>query len=72
VLQTSLGNFTLDDKALYHTDLEQWVEVAGAFNLGDRRRMEETEEGRRQLGTMSADALFGFMAAEAETFECTR
>ena len=72
VLQTSLGNFTLDDKALYHTDLEQWVEVAGAFNLGDRRRMEETEEGQRQLGTMSADALFGFMAAEAATFECTR
>jgi hypothetical protein len=70
VLQTSLGNFTLDDEALYHSEYDSWVEVAGSFDVGDRRRMEETEEGRRRLGALGAVALFGLM--DDEDFECTR
>ena len=70
MLQTSLGNFTLDDEALYHSEYDSWVEAAGSFDVSDRRRMEDTKEGRRRLGASEAAALFALM--EDGNFECTR
>eukprot|EP01048_Picozoa_sp_COSAG05_P004249 COSAG05_NODE_222_length_13641_cov_73.452001_7_plen_1293_part_00 len=72
ILQTSLGNFTLDDEALFHSELDQWVEVAGTFDLNHRRRLHATENGRRQLGAANANGVFAFLESKEETFECVR
>ena len=65
------GNFTLDDTDLYHSELDQWVEVSGAYNNGERRRMLESEDGRRQLGAANGAATFRFLEDAGEELECT-
>lgn len=69
---TSVGNFTLDDEALYHSELNVWVEVAGSFDVEGRRRLLQTEEGRRRLNAATANAMFDFIDDPEEEFECTR
>jgi hypothetical protein len=67
-----VGNFTLDDEALFHSEHKEWVEVAGSFSLEQRRRLSDTEDGRRQLGAAGAGGMFAFMESQEESFECVR
>ncbi len=45
--------------------------MAGSFDLDNRRRMTDTEEGRRQLNAATANAMFDFFD-DQEDFECSR
>ena len=65
------GNFTLDDTDLYHAELEQWVDVSGAFSAGERRRMLDHDDGRRQLGAANGAAVFTFLEDAGEEMACT-
>jgi hypothetical protein len=67
VLDTSEGNFILDDKHMYHADLELWINVAGMFDVGKRRRLQA-----KDVGAVNAVGIFGLFDAGSETFECTR
>jgi hypothetical protein len=69
-LRTLVGNFTLDDKDMYHSELEQWVDVAGAFTPGQRRQMLEHEDGRRRLSASKGGAMFRFLEDAGEEMAC--
>jgi hypothetical protein len=73
VMQTSLGEFTLDHEHMYHGDLNTWVDVAGQFDLDDRRRLAQTEHGRRRLGAdESAAGMFNYIESEGGELQCER
>eukprot|EP01047_Picozoa_sp_COSAG01_P049714 COSAG01_NODE_4955_length_4591_cov_6.138468_4_plen_62_part_00 len=55
---------------MYHNGLKQWIEVAGHYDLNERRRLAATHEGRRQLGAASAGGMFAFIDDAEDTFKC--
>jgi len=70
-MQTSLGEFTVDEEHIYQGELKRWIEVASEFDVEERREMAETSQGRRQLGASDhADGMFIQIEDDAESFEC--